>query len=207
MKALNPRYRHSPAGQLAVALYRISQAIQYLLRQRAEQESLSAAQVQALLFLKHSRTSAHTMGGLAKGIALAYPTISAMVDALERKGLVRRQVLESDRRTITLRLTPEGEKLSGDLENLLDEIEQAIQALPQAQQEALNQAARQIIYRLNAAGYIHLHEMCWHCQFFRQNAHPDDPHGPHHCAFMDAPLAEADTYLDCPDFHPDPERR
>lgn len=147
------------------------------------------------------------MGGLAKGMALAYPTTSAMVDALERKGLVQRQALESDRRTISLHLTPEGETLSGNLENLLDELEQAIQSLPQAQQEALNQAARQIVYRLNAAGYIHLHEMCWHCQFFRQNAHPNDPHRPHHCAFMDAPLAEADTYLDCPDFHPVTERR
>lgn len=68
MKALNPHYRQSLRGLLAVALYRISQAIQYLLRRRAEQESLSAAQVQALLFLKHSHSSAHTMGGLAKGL-------------------------------------------------------------------------------------------------------------------------------------------
>lgn len=83
MKALNLHYRQSPSGQLAVARYCISQAIQYLLRHCAEPENLSAAQVQALLFLKHSRSSAHTMGGLAKGMALSYPTISAMVDALE----------------------------------------------------------------------------------------------------------------------------
>lgn len=207
MRALNPRYRQSPSGKIAVALYRVAQAVQHLIRYRAEQEDLSAAQVQALLFLNTSRSSAHTIGGLAKGIALTYPTTSAMVDALERKGLVERHPLESDRRTVTLRLTPHGKAKSTDLEDLLDEVEQAIQNLPQAEQASLHRALQQIIAHLNQAGYIHLHDMCWHCQFFRYNVHPEDPRGAHHCAFMDAPLAEQDTYFDCPDFKPQEERR
>lgn len=201
-KALNPRYRHSFSGQIAVALYRVAQAVQHLVRRRAEETHLSTAQVQALLFLRTSRPSAHTIGGVAKGIGLAYPTTSAMVDALERKGLVERQPLASDRRSVALRLTPQGKTQSEALEDLLDEVEKAIQTLSESEQAALQRSLQQIIHRLNQAGYIHLHDMCWHCQFFRQNAHPEDPRGPHHCAFINAPLAEQDTYLDCPDFQP-----
>lgn len=202
MRALNPRYRHSPSGQIAVALYRIAQAIHSLLRHRAAKEDLSAAQVQALVFLHTTRPSAQTIGGLAEGIGLAYLTVSAMVDALERKELVERHPLESDRRTITLRLTSQGKTKSVSLENLLDEVEQTIQSLPSTEQAALQRALQHIIARLNEAGYIHPYDMCWHCQFFQQNAHPDNPRGPHHCAFVDAPLTEPDTYLDCPDFQP-----
>ncbi|MCS6908306.1 MAG: MarR family winged helix-turn-helix transcriptional regulator [Anaerolineales bacterium] len=207
MKALNPRYRQSPSGQIAVALYRVTQAVQHLLRRRAEQEDLSAAQVQALIFLNTSRSSAHTVGGLAKGIALAYPTTSAVVDALERKELVERRPSESNRRTINLRLTQRGKEKSATLEDLLDEIEQAVQSLPSTEQQVLQRALQAIVAHLNRAGYIHLHEMCWHCQFFRRNAHPNDPRGPHHCTFMDAPLAEEDTFFDCPDFQLPSERR
>lgn len=207
MKSLNPRHRHTKSGQITVALYRISQAIHHLLRRRAEQTNLSAAQVQALLFLKHTRSTAHTIGGVAKGLALAYATTSAMADALERKGLVERQTLERDRRTIALRLTPQGEVTSSLLEDVLDQIEHIIENLPVDEQEVLQRVIQKIVFHLSQNGHIQLYDMCWHCQFFRRNAHPEDPARPHHCTFIDAPLAEADTYFDCPDFQPQAERR
>jgi len=201
MPAFDPRHRHaSPAAAIAIALYRIGQAIDRLLRLRGEACQLSPAQIQALLFLQHARPEAHTIGGLAQRLATTYATASGVADALERKGLVIRQPLEEDRRVVLLRLTEEGRQEAQALADLLDEIETVVASLPEADQHAMLRATQAIVRRLQAAGYVHVYEMCWNCQFFRRNAHPDDPRGPHHCAFVDAPLAEPNTYFECPDF-------
>lgn len=208
MPPFNPKHRDTPSGQITVALYRITQAIDHLLRERGKAEGLSPAQIQALLFLKFARRGVRTIGGLAQRLAVAYATASGVADALERKRLVERILSPEDQRVVTLRLTDAGEDEANMLENVLDEVEAAVNALPEVEQAALLHATQAIVRRLQRAGYIKVYEMCWHCQFFRRDAHPTDPRGPHHCAFMDAPLPEPDTYLECPDFVPmDIERR
>lgn len=203
MKPFDPRHRaETPSGALTIAFYRIAQAIEHMLRRRGEATQLSPAQVQTLLFLKFARPGVHTIGGLAQRLMSTYATASGVADALERKGLVKRAPLAEDRRTITLSLTAKGKRQAEALEDVLDEIEAAIAALSPEEQNALLRATQTIVRRLQEAGHVSVYEMCWHCQFFRRNAHPDDPRGPHHCAFVDAPLPEADTYLECPDFVP-----
>jgi DNA-binding MarR family transcriptional regulator len=202
MPSFNPKHRYTTGGQITIALYRIMQAMAHLLRERGKDTGLSPAQIQALLFLKYVRPGARTIGGLAQRLAVTYATASGVADALERKRLVRRAPEPEDQRVVTLGLTPEGQREVEALEDVLDEIEAAVNALPEAEQSALLRATQAIVRRLQRAGYVKVYEMCWHCQFFRQDAHPSDPRGPHHCAFMDAPLPEPDTYLECPDFVP-----
>lgn len=205
MVPFDPRHRNTPGGQISVALYRIAQAIDLLLRKRGKALRLSPAQIHALLFLKYVRPGLRTIGGLADRLAVTYATSSGIADALERKRLIRRKPLPEDRRVITLGLTSKGKNKTELLEDVLDEIESAVNALPEAEQAALLRATQAIVRHLQSAGYIKVYEMCWGCQFFQKDAHPDDPRRPHHCAFMDAPLPESDTYLECPDFMP-PEK-
>jgi len=200
MSAFNPRQRTTPAGQITVALYRVAQAIDHLLRERGKALRLSPAQIQSLLFLRFARPGVHTVGGLAQRLDVTSATASGVADALERKRLIRRKPLPEDRRIITLDLTPVGRRQTELLEDMLDEIEAAVNSLSAAEQSALRHAMQRVVQALQRAGYVHIYEMCWGCQFFRKDAHPSDPRGPHHCAFMDAPLAEPDTYLECPDF-------
>lgn len=203
MPTFNPLYRRdSLAGQAAIALYRISQAINHVFRERGTARKLSPAQIQTLLFLRHARPGVHTIGGLAQRLAATYATTSGVVDALESKQLVERQPLPEDQRTVTLRLTDKGVQEAEALENVLDEVESAIAELPEAERQMFIRATQSIVRRLQRAGHVQVYEMCWNCQFFRKDAHPDDPSGPHHCAFMDAPLPEPNTYLECPDFTP-----
>ena len=177
MSQFNPRHRNTPQGQITIAFYRITQAIDSLLRQKGKAMHLSPAQIQTLLFLKYARTGVRTIGGLAGRLGVTYATSSGVADALEAKRLIKRIPLPEDLRIITLRLTPQGESKA----------------------ELLG-AAQAIVRRLQSAGYVRVYEMCWGCQFFRKDAHPNDPRGRHHCAFMDAPLSEPDSYLECPDF-------
>lgn len=116
--------------------------------------------------------------------------------------MIKRTPLLEDQRVVKLALTAEGERRAEELESVLDEIESAVDTLPDAEKTTLLHATQAIVRRLQSAGYVRVYEMCWGCQFFRRNAHPDDPRGPHHCAFMDAPLPETDTYRECPDFVP-----
>lgn len=203
MPTFNPLYRRdSLAGQAAIALYRISQAINHVFRERATAHKLSTTQIQTLLFLRYARPGVRTIGGLVQRLTMTYATASGVVDALESKQLVERQPLPEDQRIVTLHLTDKGVREAEALENMLNEVESAIAELSEAEQQAFIRAARTIVRRLQRAGHVQVYEMCWNCQFFRKDAHPDDPSGPHHCAFMDAPLPEPNTYLECPDFTP-----
>ncbi len=200
MSSFNPRHRTTPSGKITIAIYRIAQAIEHLFRIRGKEMQLSPAQIQALLFLHYARLGVRTIGGLASRLEVTYATASGVADALERKHLIERVPLAEDQRVITLSLTPEGRHQADRLEDVLDEIETAINSLPEAEQTALLHATQAIVRALQRAGYIKVYEMCWGCQFFRKNAHPEDPCGPHHCTYMDAPLPEPNTYLECPDF-------
>src|SRR5579875_4106185 len=75
MSIFDPRFRHNhPSGAAAIALYRIGQTINYLLRTHAEETKLSPAQMQALLFLRFARPGVHTIGGLAQRLSISYAT-------------------------------------------------------------------------------------------------------------------------------------
>ncbi len=207
MSAFNPQHRTSTAGQITIALYRIGQAIEYLLRHRGQANHLSPALIQALIFLRYARPEVRTIGGLAQRLGVTYATTSNIADALQAKGLIARRPLPEDQRVITLHLTPQGVTRVGEVEDVLDEIEAAVTELAPTDQAALQRVSQAIVRRLQQRGYIQVYEMCWGCQFFRPNAHPETPHLPHHCTFVDAPLAESNTYLECPDFVPTEERR
>jgi DNA-binding MarR family transcriptional regulator len=56
-----------------------------------------------------------THSDIAKLLDKGKPTVSRTIDALEKKGFVFRDEMESDRRVKTLRLTPEGEKVLSEV--------------------------------------------------------------------------------------------
>jgi DNA-binding MarR family transcriptional regulator len=78
---------------------------------RAEMRShrapdLSVPQFRALVYL--SRQEGPSLSGVAEHLGLTPPSTSVMMDGLVSRGLVTRQVHSSDRRRVTLALTPAG---------------------------------------------------------------------------------------------------
>jgi DNA-binding MarR family transcriptional regulator len=72
-----------------------------------DQESgLSAARLSALAVLEYG--GATTLGGLAAAERVTAPTMTRIVDGLERDGLVRRGPHPDDRRAVRVVLTPRG---------------------------------------------------------------------------------------------------
>jgi len=84
---------------------------------------LSLPQYRLLLFVRRGPQRA---AELAARAAVRRPTLTALVDGLEKEGLLVRQMVEGDRRGIRLELTPKGakalERAEGRLGGLLEQM-------------------------------------------------------------------------------------
>jgi DNA-binding MarR family transcriptional regulator len=98
-------------GAFAAADRMHSAAIHLLRRVRREDEAsgVSAARLSALSVLTFRGPV--TVGELAEAEQVTAPTISRIVDGLERAGLARREAASSDRRSVAVRATPKGKRL------------------------------------------------------------------------------------------------
>ena len=79
------------------------------LRREDEAEGLSAPRLSALSVIVFGGPL--TLGELAAAEQVRPPTMSRLVSALERDGLVRREAHAADRRSVRLRATAKGERL------------------------------------------------------------------------------------------------
>jgi len=102
----------SSAAELADALHSASIHLLRRLRREDEKTGVSPARLSALsvvVFGGPMRISA-----LARAEQVKTPTITPIVAALERDGLITRQVDQQDARAVVLRATPRGEKLMAE---------------------------------------------------------------------------------------------
>jgi DNA-binding MarR family transcriptional regulator len=76
---------------------------------------LSLAQYRVLLALSAAGDERSSL--VAERLAVAKPTITAIVDRLVERGLVAREAIEGDRRSIRLRVTDAGVAALGDAED------------------------------------------------------------------------------------------
>jgi DNA-binding MarR family transcriptional regulator len=53
-------------------------------------------------------------------------TLTNILDRLEKRGLIRREMSRTDRRSILVRLTPPGKRTAGQVNNALDRLERAV---------------------------------------------------------------------------------
>ena len=102
----------STEGQRREVADRLHSAAIHLLRRvrKVDEESgLSAARLSALSVLVFG--GPRTLGGLARAEQVSAPTMSKLVDALEREGLVTREADERDGRAVLVTPTVEGERI------------------------------------------------------------------------------------------------
>ncbi|MGH3088675.1 MAG: hypothetical protein ACRDSJ_15325 [Rubrobacteraceae bacterium] len=69
------------------------------------------------------------------------------------------------------------------------------------EKEVVMRFLMRLIASLQRDGVITVARMCVSCRFFREHAHPGDA-AAHHCALLDAPLANHDLRVDCPEHEP-----
>ena len=95
-----PDPRATPAVRSIVFLYREFE-------RACRDEGISIPQYRLLLFLRHGPKRA---GELAARAAIQRPTLTSLVDGLEKDGRLRRVQVEADRRGVRLELTETGQR-------------------------------------------------------------------------------------------------
>jgi len=106
-------------AEIVSALRRIVRAIDLRSRRLFEQSGLTGPQL--LVLRAASRLSAARISALARAVDLSQPTVSGIVDRLERRGMVRRSRGTGDRRTVMVAVTTEGARTLRDAPSLLQD--------------------------------------------------------------------------------------
>jgi DNA-binding MarR family transcriptional regulator len=135
--------------QIVAAIRRIIRAIDLHSQHLREHYGLTAPQIAALR--EASRLENATIGSLARALHLSQPTVSGIVDRLERQRLVNRISSQKDRRAVAVRVTAEGAKVLRDAPSLLaDRFRHDLDRLEQWEQLWILSALQRIASMMNA---------------------------------------------------------
>ena len=96
------------ARELMDTTPKIIQSIRFEMR-RAHASDLSIPQFRSLGFVQRNPDT--SLSDLANHLGLTLPSVSKLIDGLVKKGLITRQESTTDRRRLTLMLTPNGESI------------------------------------------------------------------------------------------------
>jgi DNA-binding MarR family transcriptional regulator len=103
--------------EIVVALRRITRAIDLRSRTLLQDYGLTVPQLATLQAI--GRLQPITASAIAKHVHLGQPTVTGILNRLEKRRLIRRIRGDQDRRSINVSLTPEGEGVLSDAPSLL----------------------------------------------------------------------------------------
>jgi DNA-binding MarR family transcriptional regulator len=181
------------AQRIATGLHKIGLAMKQQAWQQANEEGLSATQGQILALLVADGALTATM--LSERLGLTLPTISDSVRALLEKKLVDKAPDPRHPRASLLTLTTSGARLGARARAWPEFMAHAVGELSADEQKVFFTGVVKMIRSMQEQGLVPLSGMCLTCTHFRPNVHVGA--SPHHCALVDAPLADEQLRLDC----------
>jgi DNA-binding MarR family transcriptional regulator len=111
---------------------------------------LTVPQIITLNQLKGNDSS--TSGELARSAFLSQATMTGIIDRLEKRGLVRRDRCQNDRRRVMISLTEEGREVVTIMPKpLQDQFINRLAALPQTEQHAIANTLTHIVEMMEAS--------------------------------------------------------
>lgn len=185
--------------KIAVGFERIALVLKTLSWNESKVSGLSPIQIQFMTALTYESNSEWTVTALATRFHLTPATVSDALTALEKKHLVERRRSAEDRRTVFVSLTTEGKRLARKLSRWLNTLEEHVGGLAEEDKPVLLKSLLLLVAAFQEKGLITINRMCISCTYFRPNIHVH-ARKPHHCAYIDKPLGNADLRIDCPDF-------
>lgn len=166
----------------------------------AGSRGLTPTQMQILAVLA-SEDRPRGLSAVASDLALSPGTASEAISTLVAKGLVRKARSEDDGRAIVLGLTAAGRREAAMAGRWPAGLIEAARGLPRRERDFLLRGIIALIRGLQDRGAITTARMCVGCTYFRPNEYPGSP-TPHHCLLVDAPMADSDLRIDCPEMEP-----
>lgn len=181
--------------RVAKGLHKVGLALKHQTWIQASEEGISPTQGQIISAL--STGGPLTGTEVAKRLGITLPTVSDSVRALVEKGLIVKTPDERHPRAHLLELTSAGRRIATKTKAWPEFLASAVAVLTPQELEAFHRGLIKMIATLQDAAQIPMNRMCATCTSFRPHVH-DGPL-PHHCAFVDAPMADRHLRLDCSD--------
>ncbi len=195
-RSTRPDFDHvsEPLDQrVATGLHKLGLALKHRTWALAHEQGLSPTQGQILTAL--ASDGPLSASEIAARLGVSLPTVSDAVTTLAAKRLLRKASDPRHPRASLLHLTAAGTRRAATARTWPDFLTPALGTLSDAEQTVLLTALMKMIRTLQEQGQIPTSRMCATCLHFRPHAH-DGP-APHHCAFIDAPMAERHLRLEC----------
>jgi DNA-binding MarR family transcriptional regulator len=141
----------SVGDEILKALRRILRRVALHSRQLLKETGLTLPQVLCLRALGECPGGQATQVELSRSLQLAQPTVTGIIDRLERAGLVKRERSTADRRKIAVSLTESGHSRLGSLPTPLQEefIERLMQ-LSSTERTSLLQSLTRVVELMEA---------------------------------------------------------
>jgi DNA-binding MarR family transcriptional regulator len=111
-----------PAVQAYVALLRAADALRDDYAEALAPVELTPTQYEVLRLLRDAGPQGLPCGDLGRRLLAREPDVTRLLDRLDRRGLVRRERDEDDRRVVRARLTAEGQRVVGSLDRHLADL-------------------------------------------------------------------------------------
>jgi DNA-binding MarR family transcriptional regulator len=105
--------------RILIAVRRVIRAVDQHSRRLMEQHGLTGPQFAALQEL--NRVGITLAGELARALQMSQPTLTGILDRLERRGLAARSRNGADRRTVQVAITDEGKRVLRETPSALQE--------------------------------------------------------------------------------------
>lgn len=193
--------QENPSVKLAIALFRIGQALGAARGMAASERSVSPLQLQVLIDLAQEAGGARTASALAQRYGLSAPTLSDSLALLTRRKLIVQRPSAADARRKDLHLTAKGRALADRALLELDQLVRICGEMPRAEREQALATSVGLIRRFTDLGWVRADRMCTTCRFFVRDLAPSDA-APHWCRLISKPLGAGDLRVDCPEHEP-----
>ncbi|MFD0695570.1 MarR family winged helix-turn-helix transcriptional regulator [Paenibacillus sp. GCM10027628] len=197
----NPQDRKTNhTARVGMALFRMTQAVKKITQKDSDALGLSPVQVQALLYMYHTRSDVATIGNLAAAIGATHVTAVKLINGLIDKGLAVKQSSPDDRRVTLLQLTSEGAAAVEQLDEWGTALEEAVQNIPEELMDSFELGLGAVLEALQKQQVLIVAEPCMGCIHFR----PDEGTGElqHYCAMIQKFLSREATLKECPEHTP-----
>jgi DNA-binding MarR family transcriptional regulator len=179
----------------------IAQAIKRASLTEGESLKLTPVQAQTILFIRHTRPDAASIGHLARSLATSHATAVGVVDALERRGLVERRPSDEDRRVTLLALSADGRAMAERLDGWNSTLTSSIESLDLTDRMWLVEGLGALVQRLSETGHVVVSEPCPGCIHFVADHRPGADR-PHFCHVFGRHLSAEETEYECPKHTP-----
>ena len=187
-------------AKIIAAIDKLSHALRVMLwnSSKSEEESLSPAQIQILVFLLFHDRSLAKVGEISREFMLTPATVSDAVSTLRKKGLVSKHPLADDRRSHTIELTDNGKRAAKHLSGWPQRMLEALMDAEDDDKRVAFDVLLRLVSSLQASGVVQTSRMCLTCRHLRHD-NGESGDSSHYCLLLEEHLDQGKLRLDCPE--------